>query len=161
MLLKICPCALHYGTSPLSFQTSQSRLCPSYTYLRLQRQLSYLNGRKLGRRQLQASYPMLQHIHSHASEWLVWFAEFCVLSYIDGRFKAVCPNRRPLCTLENLKWCGEPCFAGVAILSFVCRKFTRTASVSYCCSNKSYMKGQRVSLMLVPKRSFLIGSTYE
>jgi hypothetical protein len=31
-----------------------------------------------------------------------------------------CANHRLVCTLENLQWCGKPCFAGAAILRGRC-----------------------------------------
>jgi hypothetical protein len=51
MLLKILPCALY--TSPLSVRPLHHTYL---TYLMLRRQFSHLNGGKLDRRQVEASY---------------------------------------------------------------------------------------------------------
>jgi hypothetical protein len=112
----------------------QYRLCKAnhvyLTYLMLQRQPSHLNGRKLDRLQVYASYIFYaqhclvlrcEHVLSYDFVWLLLVA--CIILLCDRihaeRWKQ-CENRGPVRISENSQWCGEPCFTGAAILRGRC-----------------------------------------
>jgi hypothetical protein len=45
----------------------------------------------------------------------------------------------PMCPLENCQWCGEPCFAGVAILmDGFSHNFPDGTDISHCMLNESF-----------------------
>jgi hypothetical protein len=63
-----------------------------------------------------------EYVHSQDFIWLLLVAYTILLhdrTHMEG-WKP-CANRGPVCTLENFQWCGEPCFAGAAILTHCCR----------------------------------------
>jgi hypothetical protein len=122
------------------------------TYPMLQRQLSHLNGRKLDRLQVEASYIFYlsirlvlccERVHSHYFIWLL-FVACTILLYnrIHTEGWKLCANRGPVCTLENFQCCGEPCFGGAAILRGTCLpQIPRRARISYYWSNQCFMEG--------------------
>jgi hypothetical protein len=95
-----------------------------------------------------------EHVHSHDFVTLLFVACAPLLhNCIHTEGWKPCANRGPVCTLENYQWCGEPCFAGAAILRGKCpsviprrnkRNITDLISVLW-----------RVGLMLALKRSLL------
>jgi hypothetical protein len=134
----------------------QSRLCRAdqayLTYHMLQRERIHLNGLKLDHHQVQASYIFYvrlhlvlyyERVHSHNFAWLL-LVSFTALLYNrihTGGWKPR-ENRGPVCTLENFQWCGEPCFAGAAIVRNRClRIFPGGANISHYWSDQCLIEG--------------------
>jgi hypothetical protein len=59
-----------------------------------------------------------EHVHCHDYVWLLLLT-CTILSYnrIHTEGWKLCANSRPVCTLENVPWYVEPCFAGATLLN--------------------------------------------
>jgi hypothetical protein len=81
--------------------------------------------------------------HSHDFVWpLLVSCTVLLYNHIYTEGWKPCANHRPVCTLENLQWCGEPCFVGPVILSGGCLpQIPSWASISHYWSNQCFMEG--------------------
>jgi hypothetical protein len=124
--------ALH--TSTLSVQDLQSRSCLSYVSYAITANLVTWTIVRLTTATLEPLYflCLASHFPIQRTCPFSWFCKtsacylhnlLCNRIYTEGW--KLCANRGPVCTLENVQWCTEPCFVCAAILRSRCLPLLR------------------------------------
>jgi hypothetical protein len=148
MLLKILPRALY--TNPLSAEDLQSRSYLSYlcyngslvTWLVVSLTTAKFNPLIFSMYWFTLSYAANMFILMILYDFCLFPAQFCYMyNHIHMEDWKLRINPGSMCNLKDFQWCGEPCFAGTAILRGSClllipRRCNHKSLLTYQCFTK-------------------------